>query len=49
MLKYLLVLFLFSSILIEAQYTDQINSNRPGASLGAFAVVKGVVQFEGGI
>ena len=49
MAKCLLVLFLFSSILIEAQYTDQINSNRPGASLGAFAVGKGVVQFEGGI
>ena len=49
MFKYLLVLFFFSSILIQAQYTDQINSNRPGASLGAFAVGKGLVQFEGGI
>jgi hypothetical protein len=33
---------------IHAQYTDQINSNRPGASIGAFAVGKGIVQFEGG-
>ena len=49
MSKYLLVFLLFSSILMEAQYTDQINSNRPGASLGAFAVGKGVVQFEGGV
>ena len=49
MLRYLLVLFFFSSILIKAQYTDQLNSNRPGASLGAFAVGKGVDQFEGGI
>ena len=30
------------------QYTDQINSNRPGASIGAFSVGKNVVQFEGG-
>jgi hypothetical protein len=34
--------------LLQAQYTDQINSNRPGASIGAFAVGKGIVQFEGG-
>ena len=44
-----MILSLLSSIVIEAQYTDQINSNRPGASLGAFAVGKGVVQFEGGL
>ena len=30
------------------QYTDQINSNRPGASVGAFSVGKNVIQFEGG-
>ena len=33
--------------MIHAQYTEQINSNRPGASVGAFAVGKGIVQFEG--
>ena len=41
--------FLFISFFIEAQYTDQINSNRPGLSIGAFAVGKDVVQAEVGI
>lgn len=31
-----------------SQYTDQINSNRPGISIGAFAVGKNVVQLESG-
>ena len=39
------IFFLFTSY---GQYTDQINSNRPGASIGAFSVGKNVVQFEGG-
>ena len=47
--KYLFALILLSSVVIKAQYTDQINSNRPSASIGAFSVGKGVVQFEGGI
>ena len=47
--KSLLVFFLVLTMELGAQYTDQINSNRPGASIGAFAVGKGVVQFEGGI
>jgi hypothetical protein len=34
---------------VNAQYTDQINSNRPGASIGAFAVGKNVVQAEVGL
>lgn len=34
---------------IFGQYTDQINSNRPGISIGAFAVGKNVVQAETGI
>ena len=42
----LIVLGSFSAI---AQYTDQINSNRPGASIGAFSVGKNVVQAEAGI
>ena len=45
--RYILV-FVFLSGLLHAQYTDQINSNRPGASIGAFAVGKGIIQFEGG-
>lgn len=32
-----------------AQYTDQINSNRPGQSMGAFAVGKSVIQAESGV
>ena len=44
---------LFSIILIfvlpiYSQYTDQINSNRPGASIGAFSVGTRVIQFEAG-
>ena len=42
--------FLFlGSLLVQAQYTDQINSNRPGVSIGAFAVGKNVVQSEFGL
>ena len=33
---------------LQAQYTDVINSNRPGNSNGAYAVGKGVIQFESG-
>ena len=31
-----------------AQYTDQINSNRPGETMSAFAVGKSVIQLETG-
>ena len=48
MLKRYTLLFLFLTGAIQAQYTDQINSNRPGISIGAFAVGKGIIQFEGG-
>lgn len=45
-----LILFLFAllSFSSHAQYTETINSNRPGASQGAFAVGTGVVQLEAG-
>ena len=46
-----LYFFLFFSsftYLLSAQYTDQINSNRPGASIGAFSVGTRVIQFEAG-
>ncbi|MGB1448348.1 MAG: transporter [Flavobacteriaceae bacterium] len=36
------------SLTLSAQYTDQINSNRPGASIGAFSVGTRVIQFEAG-
>jgi len=45
----------FFSILIgsllpaNAQYTEMINSNRPGTSQGAFAVGNKVLQFESGV
>lgn len=39
---------MFGFFVSHGQYTDQINSNRPGASIGAFSVGKNVVQFEGG-
>ncbi|QWX85433.1 transporter [Cellulophaga sp. HaHaR_3_176] len=41
-------IFLFS-ILATSQYTDVINSNRPGESVSAYAVGKNVIQAELGI
>ena len=51
-------MFKFTSILLlplllfplvnYAQYTDQINSNRPGETMSAFAVGKSVIQLETG-
>ncbi len=43
--KYLLLLVGFSAF---AQYTEVINSNRPGVSRSAFSVGTNVVQFEAG-
>ena len=47
-LIFLLLLFLlpFSA---HAQYTEMINTNRPGVSQGAFSVGKKVLQFETGL
>ncbi|MDT0557389.1 transporter [Ichthyenterobacterium sp. W332] len=39
-------ILLLISFLASAQYTDVINSNRPGVSQSAFAVGKNVLQFE---
>lgn len=44
----LLIGFLMSSTYQFAQYTDIINSNRPGKSQSAFSVGKTVIQAEGG-
>lgn len=45
----LIALFLLSGpLVLQAQYTDMINSNRPGNSQGAFSVGTGVIQFEAG-
>jgi hypothetical protein len=43
-----LFILLFPFLNVSAQYTDELNSNRPGASQGAFSVGKRVLQFEGG-
>lgn len=45
------LLFLFSFITfsnVSAQYTEMINTNRPGGSQGAFSVGTNVLQFESG-
>jgi hypothetical protein len=40
---------LFTSAFNYAQYTDQINTNRPGNSMSGFAVGKTVFQIESGV
>ncbi|RNC86313.1 MAG: transporter [Winogradskyella sp.] len=40
------LLFLLASLPVIAQYTDVINSNRPGVSKSAFSVGTNVLQFE---
>ncbi len=42
-------IFLLSCPIINAQYTDQINSNRPGLSVSAFAVGETIAQVETGV
>ncbi|AWI27272.1 transporter [Flavobacterium pallidum] len=44
-----LLLSILGAANISAQYTDVINSNRPGKSLSAFSVGKSVFQAEGGL
>ena len=41
-------LLIFNLFISYGQYTDQINSNRPGVSIGAFSVGKNVLQLESG-
>ena len=45
-IQLLLIVFFIPSTLIFAQYTDVINSNRPGLSKSAFSVGTKVTQFE---
>lgn len=45
---YLFAIALIAALEMNAQYTEVINSNRPGASYSAFAVGKNVIQGEGG-
>ena len=44
----ILYLFLFTSISVFSQYTETVNSNRPGFSQGDFSVGKNILQFEAG-
>ena len=46
MKKRLSILLLFISTCLFSQYTETINSNRPGTSHGAFSVGRDVLQFE---
>lgn len=45
----LLSVLIFFSYSLHAQYTETINSNRPGESQGAFAVGNGVIEGEAGV
>ncbi|QLE02532.1 transporter [Galbibacter sp. BG1] len=47
-LCYLIAILCLTALNTRAQYTEVINSNRPGASYSAFAVGKNVIQGEGG-
>lgn len=48
-LPFLFLLSLFSFLSVSAQYTEMINTNRPGGSQGAFSVGTNVLQFESGV
>ena len=50
MAKYplLFILFALHPLMVKSQYTDVINSNRPGIAVSAYAVGKNVVQAETG-
>lgn len=46
--SYLFVFLALSMVELHAQYTEVINSNRPGASESAFSLGTNVLQFEAG-
>ncbi len=49
-MKHLLFLIIFAfPLAVLPQYTDVINSNRPGLSVSAYAVGKNVIQLEAGL
>ena len=47
--KLLSYLLIFSGVFSFSQYTEIINSNRPGSSHGAFSVGVNVLQFESAV
>ena len=48
MKKHLVIFLFLYPIVLSSQYTETINSNRPGTSFGAFSVGKNVLQIETG-
>lgn len=46
--NYLIILMFITGLTVQAQYTEVINSNRPGVSRSAFSVGTNVAQFEVG-
>ena len=48
-LKYFTILFFFGFSSIYSQYTEVINSNKPGFSESPYSVGTGVYQFESNI
>jgi len=48
-LKFFVPILLLGATVAQAQYTDQINTNRPGQSMSAYSVGKTVFQIETGI
>ncbi|UII75992.1 transporter [Flagellimonas sp. HMM57] len=48
-IKKTLVIALVTPLCLNAQYTDVINSNRPGRAVSAYAVGKNVIQAEIGV
>lgn len=49
MKKIFLIYIFFLSFIANAQYTKEINSNRPSLSMGAYSVSKTILQIEGGL
>lgn len=49
MKKHLIIFLFLTPLVLNSQYTESINSNRPGTSHGAFSIGKDVLQFELGI
>jgi hypothetical protein len=48
--KIAIIIFFFTIPLFQyGQYTDQINSNRPGETMSAFSVGKSIIQVEAGV
>ncbi|HMB64816.1 MAG TPA: transporter, partial [Eudoraea sp.] len=49
MRQFVLIIPFLASLTAYSQYTDVINSNRPGLSVSAYAIGKNVLQLEAGL